>query len=1039
MCYNNVMKLNIIKSLNLKHSIQNTISTIKKLGNSDICVIVPDKLSATMEQTLFEQLQIESSFNINVSTLNRLSKNILAETKAKYKSISKIGGIILLKKVLNANKELVSSFKNNNYSYQYSNEIYKTLAQLKACQISSAELINYKCNTITLQQKINDLGYLLELYNNAKVGMLDNSDTLTLTCMMLSQSQTVKNTYYIFAGFDDFTSQGFNLIEQLMSFSKGVYINTYTSNSRNKNIYCKEVLHKLILLCNTIGADYDLLDMPYQDDDLHQYLTNDLFSFNKLNYIVNSNDIIRLYQAQNTEDELEYIARDIRSKIIDGARYREFGIAVYGLACCADSIKRIFNKYELCTYIDIQKTFSSTCVYSFFTNLWQLYLKNYDTLNLIEFINSPFIIIPDAHKQFIIQTISKLDYRGNLANLPCDNDEICVSIKHLSTFLDDYKLTSNSAPSDVISWHNNIVEQLNMQSIVDNIINSMTDAYEQKILAQSIKSSTQLLNEILTFYPESTLEQFADIYTQAGLELSISPLPLSADCIQVIDAGEILTTFDHLYIVNCCSSTSPNVLQDIGILLDNELSSVQLSHGIEPSIAKINRLNKFKLFNNALMFNKSLCITMSLSSISETACLVNELSSRIMISDNNQLEANIEYIYPQSCDLNTYSPLSLWDLIEYVYTNQLEITEDISNIIKCSNILINNKSVQIDKGAVAFDEISASALETYFQCPFKYFADYVLKLKQPISSDIEMLDIGNILHELAYKYYMYKDRNSLDIHKFCHDIINNMIQHDDKLHQHINNPILVNLISEAIRFITHLQSLDNNSLFKPTYFEKPFGNNHAFKSYPLTPNVSLKGKVDRVDIYNDYFRIIDYKSGNADASLAELYYGKKLQLFLYASAVANAMNKNVSGTFYLPIQNVLTKSDDADNVYKLTGFYTDNEQLIKAYDINLQPNDKSRFVNMSLKKDGSINKRSDKILTPNDMGTLLNYAKEVSVNALKEIKQGIFAPSPLKFDSMHAACTYCPYLSLCSKASNNINYRNISKVTKDSFTGGSDE
>ena len=112
------MKLNILKSLNLKHSIQNTITTIQSLGNSDICVIVPDKLSATMERLIFERLNIECSFNINVSTLNRLSKNILAETKAKYRTISKIGGIILLKKVLNENKELITSFKHEKHSYQ---------------------------------------------------------------------------------------------------------------------------------------------------------------------------------------------------------------------------------------------------------------------------------------------------------------------------------------------------------------------------------------------------------------------------------------------------------------------------------------------------------------------------------------------------------------------------------------------------------------------------------------------------------------------------------------------------------------------------------------------------------------------------------------------------------------------------------------------------------------------------------------------------------------------------------------------------------
>ena len=154
------MKLNILKSLNLKHSIDNTISIIKQLGDSNICVIVPDKLSATMERLIFEKLNLECSFNINVSTLNRFSKNILAETKAKYRTISKIGGIILLKKVLNDNKDLIKSFKNDKHSYEYSNEIYKTLAQLKACQLTSDELIKYECELKSLQLKIKLLIYL---------------------------------------------------------------------------------------------------------------------------------------------------------------------------------------------------------------------------------------------------------------------------------------------------------------------------------------------------------------------------------------------------------------------------------------------------------------------------------------------------------------------------------------------------------------------------------------------------------------------------------------------------------------------------------------------------------------------------------------------------------------------------------------------------------------------------------------------------------------------------------------------------------------
>ena len=197
--------------------------------------------------------------------------------------------------------------------------------------------------------------------------------------------------------------------------------------------------------------------------------------------------------------------------------------------------------------------------------------------------------------------------------------------------------------------------------------------------------------------------------------------------------------------------------------------------------------------------------------------------------------------------------------------------------------------------------------------------------------------------------------------------------------------------------------------------------------------------MDRIDFYQDYFRIIDYKSGSADATLSELYYGKKLQLFLYALAIQNAIGKKLSGTFYLPIKNVVEKADNDENIYKLIGFYTDNQDLAEAYDIDINSKLKSEFVNISLKKDGSISKRSDKVLTQSEIENLMQYAKDISINALNEIMVGKFAPSPLKSDSLHNACTYCPYLGLCSKTSNNIPYRETCKVNKDSFIGGDHE
>ena len=94
---------------------------------------------------------------------------------------------------------------------------------------------------------------------------------------------------------------------------------------------------------------------------------------------------------------------------------------------------------------------------------------------------------------------------------------------------------------------------------------------------------------------------------------------------------------------------------------------------------------------------------------------------------------------------------------------------------------------------------------------------------------------------------------------------------------------------------------------------------------------------------------------------------------------------------------------------------------------------------MALKKDGTFYKKGDKVLPPSIMERLLKYSLDVSVNALNEISLGKFKASPIKFRNMYNSCSNCPYLVLCSKSSNNIPYREMSKVNIDSFKGGSNE
>ena len=97
--------------------------------------------------------------------------------------------------------------------------------------------------------------------------------------------------------------------------------------------------------------------------------------------------------------------------------------------------------------------------------------------------------------------------------------------------------------------------------------------------------------------------------------------------------------------------------------------------------------------------------------------------------------------------------------------------------------------------------------------------------------------------------------------------------------------------------------------------------------------VNVYGRIDRVDESGDMVRIIDYKTGNIDATPAKYYTGAKLQLPLYLLAVSDG--KRAAGAYYFPAS--IEYRDKKDGVFRLQGFMDGSEEVVKASDTTVQP------------------------------------------------------------------------------------------------------
>lgn len=970
-----------------------------KTGRVD--VVVPDKLSLFMERFLFEKLNISSSFNLRVSTLNRFAKRGLNVDKSKQ--ISKLGAIILIHKILNDNAQNFNVLKSFNYSFSYAENVYRTIGQLKASKIMPEEMQKFSHKNKQLEGKILDLAKIYTEYERLKTGLVDASDMFLMSTITIAENR--ENEDIVFVGFDDFTAIEYSIIEQLGK-SNNVYVYSYLTRTNNKHIFNGEVGEQLknIAYKNEIG--YKVLEENLPTNSLLEFLQNHLFATDDDTFC-QTTETAKVFSANSVASEIEFAARDIRQKVLNGKKYNQFGVAVYGIENKVEKIEEIFNKYEINYYIDCPLSINKSVVYKFVLSVFKFNLENNVLPHVIDIINSPFFNIPQWGKAQLIDKLKKFNFIYDVNSLEIDDE----NFDKLKKFLSDFSFEKTISIENCRVKLKNSLKFYNFDEILAQICENC--GLKAKILLnKSCQIIFDLFDEVIKFYDYANIQTFYDIYTHIASVLSVNNLPATIDAVKVVDADNFVEIFDHLYLINCTQENAPSIKADCGIILDAEIEELNFKNKLSPTIAHINRLSKLRLFNTTLLFNKSLTVSYNKSQ----SVLIKELLKRIQV-DFNGAKINILPEYEET--LKGYEALSYWDYVWAAHKfNQQALVGDAIKTDKLSQQSINLIS--------NFNTISASSLESYFKCPLNHFIANQLKIKPDLDNTLQTFDIGNILHHILYVYYNL-DKNVGDRRQFVTKTTLEYLKNEERITLNASSPIIKNLIEEAVRMLDGVDNIDKYSLFKT---DKKLVE-YSFKNFNLG-NVNLMGFVDRIDVCEQnnqkYLRIIDYKTRDADAKLKELYYGKKLQLFLYNLAMEHIFNMPGVGSFYLPLHNNYEREEE--NTYSLDGFFENTVDVVHALDVRLQPQDKSNIVNVTLTNKQIAAQNTNKALSPQKFSSLKQYAKQVSNLAVEEMRSGFIAASPLDYKK---ACDYCPYMQICLKNSCGVVDRKTVEVDVSSF------
>ena len=188
--------------------------------------------------------------------------------------------------------------------------------------------------------------------------------------------------------------------------------------------------------------------------------------------------------------------------------------------------------------------------------------------------------------------------------------------------------------------------------------------------------------------------------------------------------------------------------------------------------------------------------------------------------------------------------------------------------------------------------LSVSKINNYLACPFKFFLKNVWKIKTPdeFSAELEAFEIGNLFH-FVINQNLDLLHSETDKEMVGEKLVSDMeIFLREKYGENLSPAILIqkeNIIRRLKNFVPVFRKTFDGWIVALDDEDCPLAEYEIFPEIETDAGkVKINGKVDLVERKNDFFRIIDFKTGGAkkknDIFAARKQEWKDMQLILYA-------------------------------------------------------------------------------------------------------------------------------------------------------------
>ncbi len=1023
-----------------------------------VVLIVPEQFSFQTERAILKLLGDNNAHKVEVLSFTRLYDEI-------SNSIGGICGkllydsdkIILMNRVLSSLENELTVWGKYAHSLNFSKTILDIIGEFKVNAISAQEIRKAAdlTNKKSLKNKLYDIALIYENFD-ALLGekYIDPVDKLTKVYRDLENNQYFKDKTVFFDSFKAFTGQQFKIIDRIMKQSDDVFvaINNDVENEQEFDVYSN--LRKNIQRIKDLAKNNGLeITEPL-------ILTNSYYNNQKLSNLerlmagkkepFDLSDTITVCKADTVFDEAEFVARNIRRLVREnGYRFKDFVIIARDTDRYQQAVEYALKKNEIACFFDkrvglnsLPFTFAVDAAISSLDlsteNILRFHKCGFSTLSTDEIssLENYTYLWNIGGSQWLDEW--EMDPRGfetkemkqeELTALKEINRLRAEALKPILSFKSEFIGTAAQMATAIVNLLENCKAK-NTLITLSKRFEALDCDISPDVLKQGYERFMTVLDGIVACFGEKSITK-AEFHEALTLALSIETvgvIPQFLDEVSFGSADRIQPARPKVaFILGANQGIFPQTVGSQGLLtvherkLLNDYDIKILDNAVSAAIDE-----EYLVYSNVTCASERLFISYACKSLKgeelQPSPFVNSIIDNLfakcinepldIICDENLPEtksaAFSDYCRRFYNQKDKQTLLSVFSDDEK-FTNLKDYTTLITPKIKPENAQkLYGKTINL----------SATKIDTVNRCKFSYFCKYGLKAEKLQPAEFNVLQRGNIAHyvlESIVDKYKEKIKDLTDA-ELCNltdfyiedylGKINGFAQVRDAKAEFI-----IKRISRSLKeVVCHIAADFRQSDFKPIACEFKIGFDDGIKvNFPYdNGEIKINGSIDRVDEYNGYIRIVDYKTGTKTFKLPDVLYGLNMQMLIYLYAITRGQGKDddqAAAILYMP-----AKRDVNDNGLAMNGLIKGDVELHKA----MEKDNNGEFVPpITVTASGSISKKLTSFIDKDDFTLIFNHIEAVMRKTGNSISNGDISVVPLDGRESNA-CKYCDFKNVCN-------------------------